>query len=150
MRKDNLGRYVGGWQKEFDKVDGEAPYEWKVFGTLTVPAHFGFSQSRRTFHRWAAEMRKPVLPHFLNWFAVIEHSRWQDNIRIHVVMGGWKIRIQPSWTSRWKGISGGSSIFFDYHRGAFAVYVNKKAPPDRYFGVSMDLCGWGLNEIDCD
>jgi len=150
MKKEELCHYVKGWQKDFDRIDEDAPYEWKVFGTLTPSAYLRFSQSRRTFHRWVTEIRKPVLPHFLNWFAIIEHSRWQDDIRIHVLMGGWKIRFQPSWTSRWKDISGGSSTFFDYHRGAFAAYVNKKAPPDRYFRVSMDLCGWGLNELDCD
>jgi hypothetical protein len=150
MRKEKLGHCVRTWQEDFDEIDEEAQYEWKTFGTLTLQGFLRFPQCRRSFDRWAREIRQPIVPSLLNWFAVFEHDRWGYNVRIHVVLGGWETRFQPWWITRWQNLSGGEGTFSDYRPGAFSPYVIRKAQADHFFAIAMDLCGWGLNEIDCD
>jgi hypothetical protein len=151
MNNQQLDWYIRRCQRHgFDEIDEEAPYEWKGFGTLTFEGFIRFPQSRRLFDRWAREIRKPVVPHFLNWFAVIEHDRWGDDVRFHVLVGGSQISFQPHWITLWQDLSGGDGTFSDYRHGAFSAYVIRKAQADHYFAIAMDLCGWGRNEIDCD
>lgn len=151
MNKEQFDRYIRRCQKKwFDEIDVEAPYEWKVFGTLKFQYFIGLPRSRRLFYRWLKETRKPVFPHFLNWFAVIEVDRWNNKIRIHVLIGGSQITYQRSWIARWQGLGGGDVTISDYRPGAFSRYVIDEAQPDHYFEVTMDLCGWGLIGIDRD
>jgi hypothetical protein len=150
MNTEQLARYIRRCQKSFDEIDENAPYEWKVFGTLTFRYFVGHSKTRRIFYRWLAEIRKPVLPHFLNWFAVIAHDRWNNDIHIHVLIGGSKISFQPSWILRWNELSGGDAAISDYRPEAFSKHVFRNADAGHYFAVAMDLCGSGLLEIGND
>jgi hypothetical protein len=119
MNPEQLDRYIRRCQKSLDEIDEETPYEWKVFGTLKFRYFLGHSKSRRTFYRWLAEIRKPVLPHFLNWFAVIAHDRWNNDIRIHALIGGSQISLQPGWILRWNELGGGDAALADYRPGPF-------------------------------
>lgn len=150
MNKGELDRFMKRCQKNrFDENDDEATYDWKVFGTLTVPVYLSFPQSRRIFYRWVAEIEK-LLPHtsnILNWFAVVEHNRWGYYVRIHFMMGGSQLSFEPRCITRWQKLTGGDGTVFNCRRGAFSAYVIRKTQADHYFAVGMDLCAWGLSEI---
>lgn len=150
MNKAQLDRYIRRCQKSFDEIDHEAPYEWKVFGTLPFRYFIGILKSRRLLYRWLATIRKPMSPHMFSWFAVIELDRWNNDIRIYVLLGGSELSFQPRWILRWQELSGGDATISDYRRGAFSKYVTKETQANRYFEVAMNLCGWGLLEIDQD
>jgi hypothetical protein len=150
MNTEQLDRYMKRCKKSLDEINEETPYEWKVFGTLAFRYFLGHSKSRRIFYRWLAEIRKPVLPHFLNWFAVIAHDRWNNDIRIHTLIGGSKISFQPGWILRWKELGGSDAAISDYRPGVFSKHVFKNANAGHDFEAAMDLCGSGLFEIDHD
>jgi hypothetical protein len=100
------------------------------------------------FSRWLGEIRKQLQPQFVNWFAVFENDRWNKDMRIHFLLGGWQVSYQARWSVRWHDLSGGEAAISDYCPGAFVMHVLKNADAGQYFQVAMDLCGWGLLEID--
>jgi hypothetical protein len=148
MNSKQLDRYLRRCQKSLDEIDDEAPYEWKVLVALSFGYFRGLSRSRRLFYRWLSEIRKPVFPAFLNWFAVIEFDCRNNGIRIYALIGGSQISFQPRWKARWQNLSAGDAVISDYRPGALAEHVLKNADDGRYFEIAMDLCGWGLFEIN--
>jgi len=42
-----------------------------------------------------------VNPHFLNWFAVFEHGRWEKEIRIHVPSAALYFSFKEYWILYW-------------------------------------------------
>jgi hypothetical protein len=148
MNNEQLYKYIARCQEEFDTIDEEAPYEWKALGVLTFPSFVRPSRARQLFSRWLAEIRKSVGPHLVNWFAVSAHDRWNKVTRIHFLLGGSQISYQARWSVRWHDLSGGEAAISDYRPGAFVTHVLKNADAGQYFQVTMDLCGWGLLEID--
>ena len=148
MNWEQLDRYLRRCQKSLDEIDDEAPYEWKVLVALSFGYFRGLSKSRRLFYRWLAEIRKPDLPAFLNWFAVIELDRRNNDIRIYALIGGSQISFQPRWKARWQNLSDGDAAISDYRPGALSEHVLKNEEAGQYFEIAMDLCGWGLFEIE--
>jgi len=152
MNKVELDRFMKRCQKDrFDENDNEreASYNWKVFGTLTVPDFLSFRQSRRIFYRWVAKIDK-AFETFVSWFAVIEHNRGGYYVRIHFMMGSSNLSFGPRWITCWHELTGGDGAVFDCRRGAFSAYVIKKTQADHYFAVGMSLCAWGVSEISHD
>jgi hypothetical protein len=145
MNKDEMVRYVRGW--ELDKDDEECERKWKLLGTLTFPGMPSWSNTRRRFYRWMAKMREYGAPQFLNWIAVFEHSRF-DATRIYILLGSSQIGSQQRWVVRWHELSRGDATLDRYRRGGFHKHVLQEARPNRYFVVAIDLCGWGLYEDD--
>ena len=148
MKKDELTRYIRRCQTAFDKPDEECDYAWKWYGTLRFQWPPTRNRARSLFYRLLRNMKKEVEPHFLNWFAVFEHGRWDKEIRIHVLLGGSLFSFKEYWILYWWGLGGGKALIFDYRPGVFARYVLKEARAESYFEVATDLCGWGLFEID--
>ena len=152
MNKVELDRFMKRCQKNrFDENDDEieATYNWRVFGTLTVPDYLSFRQSRRNFYRWAAKIEK-AFPPYISWFAVIEHNRWGYYVRIQFMMGQSRLIFEPRFITQWRELTGGDGTVVGCHRGAFSAYVIKETQAEHYVAVGMDLCGWGLSEISHD
>jgi hypothetical protein len=148
MNYTGLNKYLDHLQKEFDAEDREAPYEWKVCGTLTFPFFITPGRAQRKLERWLAKIRRPIEPQFLNWCAVFDYDRWSGGTAIHLLAGGSAVEFNPQWNDSWKEMGGADARFEGYRPGTFFRYVSQKAISGHHFKVSMEFCGWGLNEVE--
>jgi hypothetical protein len=152
LDSQQLREYMKQCQETLDSVDPETeePYEWKVWGVLTFQGFITFSRARQLFSRWLGGIRKEVQPHFVNWFSVVAHDRWNKDTRIHFLLGGRRVAYQARWSVRWKGLSRGDAAISEYRTDspdAFVRHVLQNAHAGYYFEIAMDFCGYGPFEV---
>src|SRR5260370_4309991 len=113
MNKEQLSRYIKYCEKYcFDET--EAPYEWKLFGTLTFQRFLRFSEGRRLFYDWLGEIKKRAPPRSLYWFAVFYHCCSENRPRIHILLCAPDISFQRRRMLRCQDLNGGESPIADY------------------------------------
>ena len=117
-------------------------WDWDWFGALTFPGYPGRNSAIRKFERWIDEIEREQGAGDFRYVRVIETGAYDDNIHIHILVGGLKrqARLFPAiGRERWEKIAGAAAITrFDPEKGG-VYYLLKTLDPAREFDVDFRL-----------
>jgi hypothetical protein len=127
------------------KYEGVDPFDrcemWSWFGTLTYRDSISNNKACRVYTQWFEELeRKQGRPNSVDFVCIDEEGSFDGNSRIHVLMGGSRIRCKWDWMLRWVELGGDDALIW-YYRPGFLSYVLNTVNDDSELEVYMAING---------